>query len=110
MFTMQADQGYSMKVVARRTGLSPHVIRVWERRYGAVIPGRTQTGHRAYTDADIERLQLLRDATQAGHSISRITHLPNDELRKLAAEEDLGIGNGSGREVNNLGPTATTEP
>jgi methanogenic corrinoid protein MtbC1/transposase-like protein len=107
---MQADQGYSMRVVARRTGLSPHVIRVWERRYGAVTPGRTPTGHRAYTDADIERLQLLHDATQAGHSISRITHLPNNELRKLATEEASGGDNSSGREVKNSVPAAVTQP
>jgi methanogenic corrinoid protein MtbC1 len=77
-----------MRVVQRRTGLSPHVIRVWERRYGAVTPSRTETGHRSYSDADIERLQLLRDATQAGHSISRIAGLPNKALRKLTATDE----------------------
>jgi methanogenic corrinoid protein MtbC1 len=111
MFTMQADQGYSMRVVARRTGLSPHVIRVWERRYGAVTPGRTPTGHRTYTDADIERLQLLHDATQAGHSISRITHLANDELRKLTTFEEFSQrDNRSQREAQNSAPDVAAEP
>ncbi|HEX8234851.1 MAG TPA: MerR family transcriptional regulator [Abditibacteriaceae bacterium] len=108
---MQADQGYSMRVVARRTGLSPHVIRVWERRYGAVTPGRTPTGHRTYTDADIERLQLLRDATQAGHSISRITHLSNEELRKLStADETARPDNYSKRAAKNAAPGVVKEP
>jgi DNA-binding transcriptional MerR regulator/methylmalonyl-CoA mutase cobalamin-binding subunit len=80
-----ADQGYPIKVAVKRTGLSPHVIRVWEKRYGAVIPQRTATNRRLYTDADITRLRLLRQATLAGHSIGTIATLPTPDLRKLVA-------------------------
>ena len=66
---------YSIKVVARRTGLSPHVIRAWERRYGAVEPERSATGRRLYSDTEIERLQALERATRAGHSIGQIAQL-----------------------------------
>lgn len=75
-----------MKVVVRKTGLSPHVIRVWEKRYGAVMPTRTETQRRLYTDADIRRLVLLRQATLAGYSIGQIADLPTDRLRELVAE------------------------
>jgi methanogenic corrinoid protein MtbC1 len=76
-----------MKVVVRRTGLSPHVIRVWEKRYGAVVPSRTPTRRRLYTDAEIQRLLLLRQATLAGHSIGQIARLPSERLRELVAVE-----------------------
>jgi len=76
-----------MKVVARRTGLSPHVIRIWEKRYGAVAPGRTETRRRLYTEADIARLVLLRQATLLGHSISRIATLPSEQLQALVNTE-----------------------
>jgi DNA-binding transcriptional MerR regulator/methylmalonyl-CoA mutase cobalamin-binding subunit len=76
-----------MKVVARRTGLSPHVIRMWEKRYGAVAPARTETRRRLYTEADITRLGLLRQATLLGHSISRIATLSTEQLRALIEEE-----------------------
>jgi methanogenic corrinoid protein MtbC1 len=56
---------------------------MWERRYSAVQPYRTDTGRRLYTDAEIERLVLLRRATLEGQSISRIAQLPADELRAL---------------------------
>ena len=52
-----------MAVVVRRTGLSPDVLRVWERRYGAVHPTRSPGNRRFYSDADVERLQLMRAAT-----------------------------------------------
>jgi len=72
-----------MRVVCRRTGLSPDVIRSWERRYGAVVPVRSAGRHRLYAEEDIQRLQLLRHATEAGHPIGRISRIDNDSLRGL---------------------------
>ncbi len=85
---MDVDQGHPIKVVVRRTGLSPHVIRVWEKRYQAVEPMRTETNRRRYSDADIERLLLLQRATNTGRSIGQIAHLPTDRLRDLVHEDE----------------------
>lgn len=74
---------HSIKFAARKTGLSPHVIRVWEKRYDAVSPDRTDTNRRRYTDTEIERLTLLRAATLAGHSIGDVARLPTEKLREL---------------------------
>jgi DNA-binding transcriptional MerR regulator/methylmalonyl-CoA mutase cobalamin-binding subunit len=76
--------GHSIKLVARRTGLSAHVIRVWERRYGVVTPSRTGTNRRRYSDSEVERLELLRRLTEAGHSIGTVATLPTEKLRELA--------------------------
>jgi MerR family transcriptional regulator, light-induced transcriptional regulator len=81
-----SKSGYPIKIAARRSGLSAHVIRAWEKRYGAVKPGRSDTRRRLYSDEEIGRLALLSRATQAGHSIGNIAHFPDEELRKLAAE------------------------
>jgi MerR family transcriptional regulator, light-induced transcriptional regulator len=78
---------HAIGVVARRTGLKPDLIRAWERRYSAVEPGRTQTRRRSYTDADIERLLLLRRVVNTGRGIGQVAHLPNEELRALLSEE-----------------------
>jgi DNA-binding transcriptional MerR regulator len=77
---------FPMRVVSERTGLSPHVIRVWERRYQAVVPHRTETNRRLYTRADVDRLLLLRRAVDRGHAISRIAELSNEELRDILKE------------------------
>ena len=83
----QLDAGalHPIGVVARRTGLTLHVLRAWERRYGVVEPVRTSGGQRLYSDADVERLRLLRELTDAGRSISQIAGLQVEELRDLAA-------------------------
>ena len=60
------DQSAShpIAVVAARTGLSRDVIRVWERRYGAVAPSRSAGRQRLYTDADIRnRVPMNRFAS-----------------------------------------------
>ena len=79
--------GHSIKVAVQRTGLSAHVIRVWEKRYQAVVPERTTTNRRLYSDEDIARLQWLQQAVQAGQSIGRIARLPTPELMKLVRAE-----------------------
>ena len=81
-----AEAHQAIKVVARRTGLSAHVIRIWEKRYGAVEPERTGTNRRLYSDEQIERLSLLRDITQNGHSIGHVAKLPTEKLRELSKE------------------------
>lgn len=81
-----SNTSHPIKVVAQRTGLSAFVIRIWEQRYGAVKPERTDTNRRLYSPQHIERLNLLRAVTQAGHSIGLIAQYPTEKLRQLAAE------------------------
>lgn len=79
---------YSIRVASARSGLSPHVIRIWEKRYGAVQPKRTGTNRRLYSDSEIGRLTLLRLATASGHSIGNIATLPLAELKSLVGEAE----------------------
>jgi MerR family transcriptional regulator, light-induced transcriptional regulator len=79
---------HPMAVAARRTGLSAHVIRVWERRYGAVVPVRSEGGIRLYSDADLRRLDLLRRATSAGRAIGQVAGLSDGALLGLVREDE----------------------
>jgi MerR family transcriptional regulator, light-induced transcriptional regulator len=74
-------------VVSKRTGVSLHVLRAWERRYGVVAPDRSAGGQRLYSDADIARLRLLRQVTDAGRNISQVAQLSLEELQRLATED-----------------------
>jgi DNA-binding transcriptional MerR regulator/methylmalonyl-CoA mutase cobalamin-binding subunit len=81
-----ADPRHPIGVVAERTGLTPDVLRVWERRYAVVKPLRSRGGQRHYSDADIERLSLLHRATQGGHGISHVASLNNTKLGDLVRD------------------------
>ena len=74
---------HNIKAVAVKTGLSQHVIRVWEKRYSAVSPVRTDTNRRLYGEEEVERLCFLQRLTKKGFSIGQIAQLPSEDLRQL---------------------------
>lgn len=90
---------HPIKAVSKRTGLSAHVIRVWEKRYGAVKPSRTGTNRRLYSEDEVERLNLLHHATRSGHNISQAVKLSTEKLRELA-RPSTGPSNALGMRAN----------
>ncbi|PYT04610.1 MAG: hypothetical protein DMF60_14765 [Acidobacteria bacterium] len=72
-------------VVTKLTGLSIDVVRVWERRYGAVRPVRSAGGTRLYSDADVLRLNRLHRAVERGYGIGQAARLSESELDELIA-------------------------
>ena len=80
---------HSVRIVAKRTGLKPDLLRAWEKRYHVVRPTRSDGGQRNYTDADIERLRLLVKVTSAGRQIGQVAGLEDSELRAMAAADAL---------------------
>ena len=83
---------YPIRVVARRVGMSEITLRAWERRYAAVEPARSDGGQRLFSDADIERLTLLRALTAGGMAISTLARLATSALRQMAP--DVGTSTG----------------
>jgi DNA-binding transcriptional MerR regulator len=77
---------HSVKSAAQLTGLTPDLLRAWERRYGVVTPGRDANGRRIYSDTDVAKLSLLYKAVSLGHPIHRAAHLPARELERIASE------------------------
>ena len=75
---------YPIRAVSRLTGLSIDTLRAWERRYQAIVPERTDRG-RQYTQDNIQRLTLLREVVDRGHTISQVAGLPDNELRNMLA-------------------------
>lgn len=82
------EKRHPIQVVARRTGLTPDLLRAWEKRYGVVEPGRSEGGRRLYSDQDIERLRLLHRATRAGRRIGRVAPLSTEELTAMVREDE----------------------
>lgn len=86
---MTHEAKYRVGMVSKMTGLSTHTLRIWEKRYAAVVPERTEAGGRLYTDADVERLRMLHALVQSGHSIGGIARLADIDLRHMAAQSPL---------------------
>lgn len=61
--------GLRIGAVARRTGVAVATLRAWEARYGVLRPGRTEGGHRLYSEADVERVLAVLRLTAQGWSV-----------------------------------------
>lgn len=70
-----ADADIRLAQLAQLTGLSPLLIRAWERRYQFPVPVRTAGGHRRYTPDQAETLRqaaaLVRSGFRAREAIAR---------------------------------------
>ena len=78
----QEEEFFEISAVARLTGISSHVLRVWERRYGVVEPHRSDSKRRRYTRDDIQRLSLLKTLVDNGHAIGTIAKLGTAQLEE----------------------------
>ena len=101
---MKEKSLYAIRYVSQRTGLTSHVIRAWEKRYEAVVPKRSPKNRRLYCEDDVQRLQLLKKMTAAGHNISQVAHLDSKELMDLAQRSGAVI---SRTRANNAIPSQT---
>ena len=79
-------RGYKMKTITQATGLSPALLRAWERRHGLLRPGRTEGGHRLYSEDDLRVLRAIQRLSAQGRSIGEIATEGRDAL--LAAEAE----------------------
>lgn len=88
---MTSETGvYRIGAVSRLTGVPVSTLRVWELRYAAFAPDKSEGKHRLYPEADLVRARLLRQLTEAGHRIGGIATLPAQQLQSmLSAERQL---------------------
>ncbi len=66
--------------VAKLTGLSKDVIRVWERRYGLVKPSRSSNRYREYSDEEVALLRFVKAQMEQGATIGALAAEGHDSL------------------------------
>jgi len=69
-------------VLSRRLGVSDHVLRSWEKRYGLLRPVRTPGGFRLYSEADARRVRSMQEHLARGLSAA-------EAARAVLAEADV---------------------
>ena len=70
---------FPIRTAAELTGIATGTLRAWERRYGFVQPERTASGHRLYSQRDIQRLRDACLLIEGGVSLSQVCSLLDDE-------------------------------
>jgi DNA-binding transcriptional MerR regulator len=82
--------------LSRRSGVSPELLRAWERRYQLLHPARSQGGLRLYSLDDLERVRLMQQhlarglaAAEAAALASEQPAAPRAEMALAAAKDEL---------------------
>lgn len=74
---------YKIKDIEVLTGIKAHTLRIWEKRYEILIPERTTTQIRTYTDTELSYLLNISLLYKSGFKISKIAKLSSEEIRDL---------------------------
>jgi DNA-binding transcriptional MerR regulator len=88
--------------LSRRVGVSDHVLRAWERRYGVLRPVRTAGGFRLYSEADLDRVRRMQAHLAEGLSAAEAARAAVD------GEPPAGTGTGAGGPPQHDGPADAT--
>src|SRR5690606_8449955 len=67
------------------SGVKPHTIRMWEQRYQALSPNRTDGNTRTYTGADLKRLLNIVSLLSSRRRPSELCKMTNEELNKMVS-------------------------
>jgi MerR family transcriptional regulator, light-induced transcriptional regulator len=70
---------YSIKDLEKLSGIKAHTLRIWEQRYAIIVPKRTKTNIRYYTDEDLRSILNVTVLNKNGFKISKIAAMSIEE-------------------------------
>jgi DNA-binding transcriptional MerR regulator/methylmalonyl-CoA mutase cobalamin-binding subunit len=83
-------EGYSIKDLEVLSGIKAHTIRIWEKRYNLLIPERTETNIRYYTDEDLRRILNVSLLVKGGFKISKVAGWEDMKIKETVLEVSSG--------------------
>src|SRR5689334_23918818 len=75
--------------LSRRSGVSPELLRAWERRYGLLQPTRSAGGLRLYSPDDLARVQAMQRHLADGYAAAEAAALATQPTRH--SDEETAI-------------------
>lgn len=94
--SLKQEELFPIREVSRLTGVNPVTLRAWERRYGLIQPTRTDSGHRLYSQADIDAVRSILAWLERGVAVSKVGKiLERSEAQRAAAApvyEEVALG------------------
>lgn len=79
-------EGYSIKDLEILSGVKAHTIRIWEKRYRLLIPGRTDTNIRYYSDDDLRRILNISLLVKNKFKISKVAQWNESQIKTTVLE------------------------
>ena len=79
---------YMIGVAAELAGMHPQTLRAYEQK-GLVTPQRTRGNTRMYSQADIERLELINELTDEGINLAGVIRILDLQGRLAERDQEL---------------------
>ena len=79
---------YMIGVAAQLAGVHPQTLRIYEQK-GLVSPQRTSGNTRMYSQADIERLELINELTSEGINLAGVIRILDLKGRLDGRDEEI---------------------
>jgi DNA-binding transcriptional MerR regulator len=89
---------YTIAQAERLTGIKAHTLRIWERRYDFLVPERTETNIRYFSDAQLRKLINVSILLKNNYRISSIAGMSEDLIHSKVVEF-LGLEDTENEEV-----------
>ena len=77
--------------LAKRAGVSPELLRAWERRYGLLAPARSDGGFRLYAVDDVARIRRMRELIAGGVSAAEAASIARGAATAAARTESVTL-------------------
>jgi MerR family transcriptional regulator, light-induced transcriptional regulator len=79
---------FSISDLARYSGIKPHTIRMWEQRYEALQPARTEGNTRFYDNSQLRRLLNITSLLDSEYKVSELCVMPDETLFRLVEQQN----------------------
>lgn len=79
---------YMISVAAELTGMHPQTLRVYEQK-GLVNPGRSRGNTRLYSQADIDRLNLISKLTDEGINLAGVVRILDMREQTMQLKDEI---------------------
>lgn len=79
---------YMISVAAELAGVHPQTLRIYEQK-GLVTPQRTQGNTRMYSQADIERLEMINELTAEGINLAGVIRIMDLQGRLTERDNEI---------------------
>jgi MerR family transcriptional regulator, light-induced transcriptional regulator len=87
---------FSIKDLENFSGIKAHTIRIWEKRYSVLVPERTDSNIRTYSEEELKKILNVAYLNRNGYKISKIANFDDDQLNQkvmeVSSQKDLSGG------------------
>lgn len=81
---------FSISQLAQFSGIKAHTIRIWEQRYNALTPNRTEGNTRYYDNRQLRRLLNIVSLADLDYKVSELSTMPDKKLFMLVEKLKTG--------------------